>query len=79
MIAENISQIKSAITAAAQKAGRNPDDIKLLAVTKTQPVETIVQALKNGIKFIGENRIQEAEEKLPQLSDFKEFHRLFPV
>lgn len=75
MIADNISQIKSRIATATQKVGRNPNDIKLLAVTKTQPLETIRQALKSGIEFIGENRIQEAEDKLPELTGlYNEFH-----
>ncbi|MCF7792652.1 MAG: YggS family pyridoxal phosphate-dependent enzyme [Candidatus Cloacimonetes bacterium] len=74
-IAQNIAKVKSRIEAAAKKCGRNSSEIKLLAVTKTHPVSTIEEALANGIRSIGENRIQEAEEKIPQLSGkFSEFH-----
>ena len=74
-IAENVAKINSRMKLAAEKADRNPKDIKLLAVTKTHPVHIIEQALKSGIKYIGENRLQDAEEKIPQLEgQFKEFH-----
>jgi len=74
-IAKNIEEINSRIKLAAEKAGRDPKEIQLLAVSKTQPVHKIEQALDSGLKYIGENRIQEAEEKIPQLEGkFKEFH-----
>ncbi len=75
MIKENITEIKKRITSAALRVDRDPDEIKLLAVTKTHPVETIKTALESGVDFIGENRIQEAKDKLPKLENlFKEFH-----
>jgi PLP dependent protein len=75
LIRENINDINNRIKLAAINAGRDPKEIHLLAVTKTHPTHTIEEALDSGIKFIGENRIQEAEEKIPVLSGkFKEFH-----
>ncbi len=56
---ENYSQISKNIAIAAQKASKTPDDITLLAATKTVDVEVINHAIKSGIKFIGENRVQE--------------------
>ena len=74
-IAENLKIVKEKIAAAAEKAGRKPEDIKLIAVTKTHSPEKIDLALKNGIKFIGENRVQEAVNKLPLLKEkYEEFH-----
>ncbi len=74
-IAQNIEDIKKRIETSAKNSGRDPSDIKLLAITKTHPVETIKIALDNNIEFIGENRVQEAEQKLPFLKDrYKEFH-----
>ena len=74
-VIENIRQVKACLEKAAVKVGRNPDEIKLLAVTKTHPVAIIETALANGIEFIAENRLQEAEKKLPELEGkFKEFH-----
>lgn len=74
-IAQNIAEVKSRLKAAAERSGRNYSDIKLLAVTKTHPVSVIAEALSCGIKYIGENRIQEAGDKLPQLAEkYCEFH-----
>ena len=54
---------------------RQLEDVKLLAVTKTHSVETIRTALENGIEYIAESKVQEAEQKIPKLVDcYKEFH-----
>lgn len=51
------------------------EKVKLIAVSKTQPVEIIKEALLNGIEIIGENKVQEATEKVPLLKNlYKEFH-----
>ena len=60
---ENYSRIKEQIAAAAKKSGRNPQDITLLAATKTVDVEIINHAIKNGIDYIGENKVQELTAK----------------
>jgi len=74
-IAENIEKLSKRIENAAGKAKRDPSEIKLLVVTKTHLVSIIEEALTHGIECIGENRIQEAEEKIPFLKDkIKEFH-----
>jgi len=74
-LSNNIDLIRERINKAAIKAKRNPKNIKLLAVTKTRSIETIEEALLNNIEFIGENKVQEAENKIPFLTgEFKEFH-----
>jgi pyridoxal phosphate enzyme (YggS family) len=60
----NIDQIRQRIAAAAERARRNPDDVTLIAVSKTVPVDRIVSALDAGIINLGENRVQEAESKI---------------
>ncbi len=55
----NYSEIKKNIKAAAESAGKKYEDITLLAATKTVDVETINHAIKSGIEYIGENRVQE--------------------
>ena len=55
----NYAQIKKRIVAAAEKSGRKPEDIILLAATKTVDCDTINYAIKSGIEYIGENRVQE--------------------
>ncbi|MCF7859308.1 MAG: YggS family pyridoxal phosphate-dependent enzyme [Candidatus Cloacimonetes bacterium] len=75
LLEKNISAVKERIKQAALISGRKPEDIKLLAVTKTQNIDTIQEALENGIKFIAENKVQEAEKKIPLLrGKFSEFH-----
>ena len=74
-LSRNIEIIREKINIAATKANRNPNDIKLLAVTKTRTIQVIEEALSYNIEFIGENKVQEAEDKIPTLiGKFKEFH-----
>lgn len=56
---ENFGEIKARVAAAAIKSGRKPEDIMLLAATKTVEPEVINHAIKSGIEYIGENRVQE--------------------
>lgn len=62
-IASNIRRVKQAIMRAAEKAGRNQDDIKLIAVSKTVETSKIKEAINAGLTLFGENRIQEAQKK----------------
>lgn len=60
VISENIKRIKNEISETAVRSGRSPDDVRLMAVTKTVCVEYINHAIKNcGIDLIGENKVQE--------------------
>jgi len=67
MIADNLRQVRERICNAAIKAGRNPADVTLVAVTKTKPVAAVLAALEAGQTVFGENRLQEAVTKFPQL------------
>ena len=71
-IASNIASIHERISAAAQRAGRNPEDIILMAVSKTQPPEKIREAYKAGLKIFGENRVQEFSNKIDALRDLRD-------
>lgn len=65
-ISENVAVIRERIAAAAaRRAGRSPDDIALMAVTKTHPPEMIQEAYAAGLRLFGENRVQEFSEKAP--------------
>ena len=66
-IAENLRRVRDRIANAAINAGRKPDDITLVAVSKTKPVEAIRVALNAGQMVFGENRVQEAVGKFPPL------------
>jgi pyridoxal phosphate enzyme (YggS family) len=66
-IAENLRRVRDRIADAAIKAGRKPEDVTLVAVSKTKPVEVIRDALAAGQTVFGENRVQEAAAKFPLL------------
>ncbi|RMG68806.1 MAG: YggS family pyridoxal phosphate-dependent enzyme [Calditrichaeota bacterium] len=63
----NLEKVHQRIAAAARRAGRRPEEITLVAVTKTVPAPLVQAALDRGVTHIGENRVQEARDKLPQL------------
>ncbi len=74
-IKSNLEQIHARINQAARRSGRNPEAIKLIAVTKTVEAERIRFALECGVRWLGENRVQEALEKKSQLAGFQfEYH-----
>ena len=68
-VRDNINSAQSEIAEAAMRAGRQPEDISIMAVTKTHPVEYITAALECGITHIGENRISEGGRKIRQLGE----------
>ena len=68
-IAENIAQVRERIAAAARRAGRNADEITLMGVSKTFPVESIREAYAAGLRVFGENRVQEFAGKADALRD----------
>ncbi len=71
----NIGAIHQRIDAAAKRAGRDPSDIKLVAVTKTHPPDVIREAIRAGLMVFGENKVQEAESKIAELGrDGIEWH-----
>ena len=63
----NLEQVRAELAVAAREAGRDPGSVTLVAVSKTQPGAAIVPVLAAGQRVFGENRVQEAEEKWPQL------------
>lgn len=73
-IAENLKRLETRIEKAASKSGRKKEDITLVAVTKNVEPERINQGIDAGIKIIGENRVQEAEEKFKYISKDVEKH-----
>ncbi|WP_353683761.1 YggS family pyridoxal phosphate-dependent enzyme [Thermodesulfovibrio sp. 3907-1M] len=70
MLSERISSVFKKITYAALKAGRNPEEIKLIAVTKSQSIDKIKEAAQLGLRVFGENRVQEAKNKIEALTEF---------
>ncbi|TAH49954.1 MAG: YggS family pyridoxal phosphate-dependent enzyme [Chloroflexota bacterium] len=67
-IAENLGRVREQIENAAQRAGRPSSEITLVAVSKTFPVQAILEAYEVGARDIGENRVEEASEKIPAVN-----------
>ncbi|HYZ20998.1 MAG TPA: YggS family pyridoxal phosphate-dependent enzyme [Rhodopila sp.] len=72
-IAENLRRVRDRIAEAALKANRRPEDITLVAVSKTKPAEAVQEALAAGQTVFGENRVQEAASKFPALRPVHNF------
>jgi PLP dependent protein len=68
-IAENVSEVRQRIAAAAQRVGRDPAEITLMAVSKTFPAQSIRETYDAGIRVFGENRVQEFSGKTAALRD----------
>ncbi len=66
-IAEALAEVRQQIAAAATAAGRTPGSVTLVAVSKTHPTAAVAAALAAGQRVFGENRVQEAQEKFPDL------------
>ena len=80
--AGNLERVLAEITQAADEADRPADSVSLVAVSKTHPVDTIRLVLQSGHRVFGENRVQEAEGKWPQLKrDFPDvrLHLIGPL
>ena len=74
MIAENLKKIEDEIAESCIKCGRNRSDIRLIAVSKTQPIEVINEALNAGIINLGENKAQELRDKSDLISGNFNWH-----
>ncbi|MDQ3178989.1 MAG: YggS family pyridoxal phosphate-dependent enzyme [Acidobacteriota bacterium] len=66
-LCENLTEVKRKIEQAADKVGRNPAEIKLIAVSKTHPIEILQAAISVGASIFGENKVQEAEGKIEEI------------
>lgn len=71
---ERIAEVQERIAQAARRAGRRPEDIVLVGITKGVPPELIDQAFTAGVKIVGENRVQEMLAKIPRVTVPVEWH-----
>jgi pyridoxal phosphate enzyme (YggS family) len=60
----NLERVRERVARAAQRAGRRPEDILLIGVSKTVPADRVREAIEAGLPALGENRVQEAREKI---------------
>ncbi len=71
----NLADVREKIQRAASRSSRSVDEIKLVAVSKTHPVNVVKDAIAAGITTFGENKVQEAESKIPDVGrDAAEWH-----
>lgn len=68
-VADRLAAVRGRIAAAADAAGRAPDEVRLLVATKTQTADAVLEALAAGVDLIGENRVQELVAKAPAVAD----------
>ncbi len=72
--AQRLETVERRIAAACEKAGRPRDAVRLLAVSKTKPPEAVREAIGCGLRLFGENRVQEAQSKIPMCPAGLEWH-----
>jgi pyridoxal phosphate enzyme (YggS family) len=68
-LAGNLRRVQDDIAEAASRTGRQPSEVTLVGISKTQPVEMLVELVRAGLRDVGENRVQEAAEKFPRLRE----------
>jgi pyridoxal phosphate enzyme (YggS family) len=68
-LTERLDRIQGRLARAAERAGRPPESVRLLAVTKSVPAAAVREALALGLREFGENRVQEADRKISELGE----------
>lgn len=76
MIRENIAEVKRNIEEACVRAGRKPNEVSLIAVSKTKPVPLLLEAYEAGCRDFGENKVQELMDKYEQLPKDIRWHMI---
>lgn len=78
-VAANLAAVRARIAAAAARAGRDPDDVQLIAVSKTKPAELVLAAVAAGVRDLGENYVQEAIAKRAAVGGDVRWHLIGPL
>ena len=76
MLKENLEQVQKNICAACEKAGRNRNEVTLIAVSKTKPVEMLQEIYDCGVRDFGENKVQEMCDKMEVLPEDIHWHMI---
>ena len=76
MIKENLEEVREKIRQACQRSGRREEDVTLISVSKTKPVELLREAYEAGSRDFGENRVQEIMEKYGQMPEDVRWHMI---
>ena len=76
MVAENLAQVQKNINESCSKINRDPNEVTLIAVSKTQPVEMLKEAYDAGARVFGENKVQEIVDKYDQMPSDVKWHMI---
>ena len=76
MLRDNLSRVYENIKIACEKAGRDPSEVTLIAVSKTKPIETLKEAYDAGTRVFGENKVQELDKKIDALPKDISWHMI---
>lgn len=76
MVRENLAQVRKHMEEACRRAGRQTDEVTLIAVSKTKPVGMLMEAYEAGARDFGENKVQEILEKRPEIPADARFHMI---
>ena len=76
MVKENLMEVRKHMEEACRRAGRNVDEVTLIAVSKTKPVEMLMEAYEAGARDFGENKVQEILEKRPEIPEDARFRMI---
>lgn len=76
MLKENLADVEAKIVKACENSGRQRDDVTLIAVSKTKPVETLKEAYDLGVRVFGENKVQELTDKYEALPKDIQWHMI---
>ena len=76
MLKDNLKEVEANIMTACEKAGRNREDVTLIAVSKTKPLFMLEEAYEAGARDFGENKVQEILEKHPKMPEDARFHMI---
>ena len=76
LLRENLEEVEARIQAACDRAGRKREEVTLISVSKTKPVETLKEAYDLGVRVFGENKVQEIREKYEALPKDIEWHMI---
>ncbi len=76
MIQEQLASVEEKIQRACERSGRKREDVTLIAVSKTKPIQDLKEAYRCGARFFGENKVQEIPEKYPQMPEDVKWHMI---
>ena len=75
-LAQNYKTVKENVTKACEQAGRSEQEVTLLAVSKTKPVDMLMDVYRAGARDFGENKVQELVDKIPQMPSDVRWHMI---